>query len=63
MYFSGPWENILTLVLEKLVNLNRPINIVETGTMWCSLEENMGAFTYVFGDLIKISQWIGKIIF
>ena len=40
-------------VIEKLVNLNRPINIVETGTMWEDLEQNMGAFTYIFGDLIK----------
>jgi len=40
-------------VIEKLVNLNRPINIVETGTMWENLEQNMGAFTYIFGDLIK----------
>jgi hypothetical protein len=40
-------------VIEKLVNLNRPINIIETGTMWENLEQNMGAFTYIFGDLIK----------
>jgi hypothetical protein len=40
-------------VIEKLINLNRPINIVETGTMWEDLEQNMGAFTYIFGDLIK----------
>ena len=44
-------------VINKLVNLNRPILIVETGTMWSKLEDNMGAFTLVFGDLI--SNWTG----
>ena len=48
-------------IIEKLVSLNRPINIVETGTMWSSLKENMGAFTYVFGDLIK-NHTGGKLI-
>ena len=48
-------------VIEKLVNLNRPITIVETGTMWSSIEGNMGAFTYVFGDLIK-NHTGGKLI-
>ena len=44
-------------VIKKLVDLNRPILIVETGTMWSKLEDNMGAFTLVFGDLIK--NWTG----
>jgi hypothetical protein len=47
------YERIIT----KLVNLNRPILVVETGTMWSRLEDNMGAFTLVFGDLIK--NWTG----
>jgi|688.fasta_scaffold32626_2 hypothetical protein len=44
-------------VINKLVDLNRPIFLVETGTMWSKLEDNMGAFTLVFGDLIK--NWTG----
>lgn len=40
-----------------LVSLNRPILVIETGTMWSS----QGAFTMVFADLIK--NWTGgKII-
>jgi len=48
-------------IIEKLVNLNRPITVVETGTMWESLDNNMGAFTYIFGDLIK-NHTGGKLI-
>lgn len=48
-------------IIEKLVALNRPITIVETGTMWSSVEGNMGAFTYIFGDLIK-NHTGGKLI-
>lgn len=48
-------------IIEKLVSLNRPITIVETGTMWVDLNINMGAFTYVFGDLIK-NHTGGKLI-
>jgi predicted O-methyltransferase YrrM len=48
-------------VIEKLVALNRPINVIETGTMWSSVEGNMGAFTYIFGDLIK-NHTGGKLI-
>lgn len=44
-------------IINKLVKLNRPILVVETGTMWSSLESNMGAFTLVFSDLIK--NWTG----
>ena len=44
-------------VIDKLVKLNRPIRVVETGTMWAPLSENMGAFTYIFADLIK--NWTG----
>jgi hypothetical protein len=59
---SGPARlNYYKYVIEKLVNLNRPITVVETGTMWSSLEGNMGAFTYVFGDLIK-NHTGGKLI-
>ena len=48
-------------IIKKLVSLNRPINIIETGTMWINLEQNMGAFTYIFGDLIK-NHTGGKLI-
>ena len=41
------------LIIEKLVALNKPLIIVETGTLWSPLDEPMGAFTYIFGDLIK----------
>lgn len=44
-------------VIKKLVAKNRPLLIVETGTMWSGLEDNMGAFTLVFADLIK--NWTG----
>jgi hypothetical protein len=44
-------------VINKLVELNRPILVVETGTMWTDIDNNMGAFTLVFGDLIK--NWTG----
>lgn len=45
-------------VIPKLVSLNRPITVVETGTMWeTRLDHNMGAFTLVFGDLVK--NWTG----
>lgn len=44
-------------IITKLINLNRPILVVETGTMWSKLNDNMGAFTLVFGDLIK--NWTG----
>lgn len=41
-------------VINKLVNLNRPILVVETGTMHTPLtSENQGAFTLIFSDLIK----------
>lgn len=40
-------------VLNKLYSLNKPITVIETGTMWNSLEENQGAFTLVFSDFIK----------
>jgi predicted O-methyltransferase YrrM len=48
-------------VIDKLVKLNRPITVVETGTMWAPISENMGAFTYVFADLIK-NHTGGKLI-
>lgn len=40
-------------VLNKLYSLNRPIIILETGTMWNGLENNQGAFTLIFADFIK----------
>jgi hypothetical protein len=48
-------------IIEKLVNLNKPITVVETGTMWEPLERNQGAFTLIFADLIK-NHTGGKII-
>jgi len=48
-------------IIEKLVNLNKPITVVETGTMWEPLERNQGAFTLIFADLIK-NYTGGKII-
>lgn len=48
-------------VIDKLVKLNRPIIVVETGTMWAPISENMGAFTYIFADLIK-NHTGGKLI-
>lgn len=44
-------------IIKKLVSYNRPIFVVETGTMWSPLDDNMGAFTYIFADLIK--NWTG----
>ncbi len=44
-------------IIKKLVSYNRPIFVVETGTMWSSLDDNMGAFTFIFADLIK--NWTG----
>ena len=41
------------LIIEKLVALNKPLTIIETGTLWAPLDKPMGAFTYIFGDLIK----------
>ena len=40
-------------VLNKLYLLNKPIIVVETGTMWNDLQNNQGAFTLVFADFIK----------
>lgn len=48
-------------IIEKLVKLNHPITVVETGTMWEPLERNQGAFTLIFADLIK-NHTGGKII-
>jgi hypothetical protein len=44
-------------VINKLVAKKKPLKIVETGTMWSGLEDNMGAFTLVFADLVK--NWTG----
>jgi predicted O-methyltransferase YrrM len=44
-------------VIKKLVEKNKPLVIIETGTMWSGIEDNMGAFTLVFADLIK--NWTG----
>lgn len=45
--------NYYEYVLNKLYSLNRPITVIETGTMWNNLEDNQGAFTLVFSDFIK----------
>lgn len=44
-------------VIPKLVARNRPLHIIETGSMWTDLENNTGAFTLIMGDLIK--NWTG----
>ena len=44
-------------VIPKLVARDRPLYIIETGTMWTGVENNMGAFTLIMGDLIK--NWTG----
>lgn len=44
-------------VINKLVAKQKPLYIVETGTMWSNLSDNMGAFTLVFSDLIQ--NWTG----
>jgi len=44
-------------VIKKLVAKDKPLTIIETGTMWTGIENNMGAFTLVFADLIK--NWTG----
>lgn len=48
-------------VIKKLIVLNRPILVVETGTMWNNLGDDQGAFTIIFADLIK-NYTGGKII-
>jgi predicted O-methyltransferase YrrM len=48
-------------VIRNLVEKNKPLVIVETGTMWSGMEDNMGAFTLVFADLIK-NHTGGKLI-
>lgn len=40
-------------IIPKLVAKNKPLYILETGTMWAPLKDNMGAFTLIMGDLIK----------
>jgi len=47
--------------IKKLVSLNKPITVVETGTMWNGLDMNQGAFTLIFADLIK-NHTGGKLI-
>jgi len=53
--------NYYRYIIEKLINLNKPITVVETGTMWEPLERNQGAFTLIFADLIK-NHTGGKLI-
>ena len=48
-------------ILNKLYSLNKPIIVIETGTMWNDLENNQGAFTLVFADFIK-NYTGGKVI-
>jgi len=40
-------------IIPKLVAKNKPLFIIETGTMWAPLKDNMGAFTLIMSDLIK----------
>ena len=40
-------------IIPKLVSKNKPLYILETGTMWEPFERNTGAFTLVMADLIK----------
>ena len=47
------YKYIIPLLVEK----KRDIYILETGTMWSDLKDNMGAFTLIMGDLIK--NWTG----
>jgi len=49
--------NFFDYVIQKLVNKKQPLTILETGTMWSGLDDNMGAFTYIIGDLLK--NWTG----
>ena len=53
--------NYYRYIIPKLVELNHPITIVETGTMWEPVERNQGAFTLIFADLIK-NHTGGKLI-
>jgi hypothetical protein len=53
--------NYYDYILNKLYLLNRPVIVVETGTMWNGLENNQGAFTLIFADFIK-NYTGGKII-
>lgn len=49
--------NFYKYIIPKLLSKQKPLYIVETGTMWADLKDNMGAFTLVFSDLIK--NWTG----
>lgn len=40
-------------IIPKLVAKNKPVFILETGTMWEPFETNSGAFTLIMADLIK----------
>jgi len=52
-YSGGGRKQHFQLIIEKLVALNKPLTIIETGTLWAPLDTPMGGFTYIFGDLIK----------
>lgn len=45
--------NFYDYIIPKLVSKNKPLYIIETGTMWTPFESNMGAFTLIMADLIK----------
>ena len=49
---GGGRKEHFKMIIEKLVALGKPLTIVETGTIWAPLSDPMGAFTYVFGDLV-----------
>lgn len=40
-------------IIPKLVAKKKPLYILETGTMWAPLKDNVGAFTLIMADLIK----------
>jgi FkbM family methyltransferase len=49
--------NFYRYVIPKLIAKQKPLYVIETGTMWVDLKDNMGAFTLIFSDLIK--NWSG----
>lgn len=52
-FLSTPRYLFFSYIIEKLIKLNKPLNIIETGCMWSDIKHNQGAFTLIFSDLIK----------
>ena len=42
-------------IVDHLSSLNRPVNVLETGTMFEPYEKAAGSFTYIIGDIISNS--------